>query len=441
VRHFAKPNETKMKTNLQLILVSILLLTFGCKEKSNGQKTTGIEKQVERKTSIEQQIDSTLEKKKKLVPKHYEHKFVIARSGLNYRDSPNGKVLGKFPLNTSLKLIEHTKIADKINDGGKIIEGEWVGVQNWVGSVKDSEIVYVFDGFLSNSYVQSDIKLYNVSSFYKSNEGTTRTAFLNLSETYFENTYSENEDRNKNLILNETDLKKDTIRLNKNQRKKLMDKLKVSESDKVFIYIMKTDNILSFNVKDLPAIACMNIYGPSSDYRNDEFDYMFGFDLDKSIINWDDNLVFIGKENPFQTGKLKPIVWTKIKNNQFPIINELNKNAKSLTTYRFAINKYDYFLQKATERALCHHIIIIDNTSKEIVFDRLYCDGEGTSRTGLNIVGNENSEFHQSQWTGKLFKNKASIVFGFSYYGFGCPSINVLDETEPAIPILCDNRH
>lgn len=268
-----------MKTNLQLILLSILLLTFGCKEKTSGQQTTGTKKQVERKKSFEQQKDSTAEKKKKAKPTHYERKYVIARSGLNYRDSPDGKVLGKFPLNTSLKLVEYTKNIDTINDAGKLIIDKWVGVQNWIRSDKKMDTVYVFNGFLSNSFVQSDIELYNASSFYKEKDGRTKTAFLNLSETYFEDAHNESGNRKRNSIFTKSNLEKDTIRLNKNQRNKFLEYTKILESDKVFVYLISSDKIQTYRVRDLPVIACINPYGPSSDYKNDEFVNMFGFDL------------------------------------------------------------------------------------------------------------------------------------------------------------------
>ncbi len=429
-----------MKTYLQLILLSILFLTIGCMENSTEQKTDKTIKQVELKNAKEQQQDSILKHKKTEIPKNYEHKYVTARSGLNYRDSPNGTVLGKFPLNTSLRLIEYTKVTDTVTDRGKRIAGKWVGVQNWIDSRKDSDTVYVFDGFLSSSYTESAIKLYYASSYYREKNGKTVTAFLNVSETFFRNTYNENIDRNKSFILTESNLAKDTITLNPNQRKELLKQLKLSELDKVFVYLTKSDSIITLNIKDLPAVARMNIYGPSNDYENREDDYYFGFDLGKLITVWD-NLVFIGKTNPFEIGKLKPIIWTEIENTKFPIYKALEKSDIALNSYMFSTDKHDYFLQEHSEKRKNYHLIIIDKGSKSEVFNRVFYDTEGTYLTGLNIKGNSNEEIHQSQWTGALLKNKATIVFGFLDYSFGCPSITVLDETEPTISILCDNRH
>jgi len=71
-------------------------------------------------------------------------KFVTATNGLNYRDKPEGQVLGKFLYNTELSVIEYTSNEQEIIDNGKTITGTWVGVQN------NKDTVYVFNAYLSN---------------------------------------------------------------------------------------------------------------------------------------------------------------------------------------------------------------------------------------------------------------------------------------------------
>ncbi len=80
-----------------------------------------------------------------------ETKYVNAKSGLNYRNHPNGKVLGKFPNNVELNVIKSTNIFEEIKDEKKIIKGEWVGV------TFKNDTVYVFDAFLSPTKNNSDI--------------------------------------------------------------------------------------------------------------------------------------------------------------------------------------------------------------------------------------------------------------------------------------------
>jgi len=71
-----------------------------------------------------------------------EYLYVNASSGLNYRKTPKGEILGKFKNNDKLKIVKHTNIHEEIKDDDNYLKGEWVGVQN----LKDT--VYVFDAFL-----------------------------------------------------------------------------------------------------------------------------------------------------------------------------------------------------------------------------------------------------------------------------------------------------
>lgn len=74
-----------------------------------------------------------------------EIRYVIARSGLNYRKTPKGKILGKFEFGQKLQIVEHTNIFDEIVDENKLISGEWVGVH----LENESDVKYVFDGFIA----------------------------------------------------------------------------------------------------------------------------------------------------------------------------------------------------------------------------------------------------------------------------------------------------
>jgi len=77
--------------------------------------------------------------------------YVIATSGLNYRAKPKGELLGKFTLNTKVKIIERTGIYQEIKDEGQTKDGEWVGVQ------KEESVVYVFDAFLNKEKYETPL--------------------------------------------------------------------------------------------------------------------------------------------------------------------------------------------------------------------------------------------------------------------------------------------
>lgn len=412
-----------MKFSIQLKFLVIFVSIFSCKQLF----------------AITIFQDPIITSKTNSVKNNFEYKYVTAKSGLNFRESPQGKVLGKFPLNTRVKVIEHTKIFETINDGGKTLNGEWVGVE------KEEDTFYVFNAFLSNNFTLSDIKIYSAQPFNNKNKNYN-PAFLNLSESYFY--YTENE----STILPIDEELKDTMILNKKQRKEFLKKTNISESDSIFIYEIETDLIHSYKIKDLPAIACGSIfYYAYPNPTKSERDFEFGFDLKKSYQGSYQNFAFIGKESPFQKGKLKPIFWEKIEESEFP---ENFKNDATLysqkfsfkdvafgESFKFSNNQYDYYLQNLQneKRIYARYLVIIDSDTNVAVLNKVYSESEGTFLKQLNLETNSlNTQF---QWTGELFKNKPPIIFGFLSSMFGCPSIDFLSDKEPPIPILCDNRH
>ncbi|GAA4113910.1 hypothetical protein GCM10022393_13140 [Aquimarina addita] len=103
------------------ILIVLTILFVGCKDK----------------------INNTAENKKNPVSVK-EIKYVNAESGLNYRDNPKGKKLGKFNFNDKLIIASHTGIFQTVSDGPDSINGEWVSTL-----ISDQE-VYILSSFLSD---------------------------------------------------------------------------------------------------------------------------------------------------------------------------------------------------------------------------------------------------------------------------------------------------
>lgn len=109
----------------------VCLILFSCKKAQHNNDTKLSKK------------DTTLVATQKVVAK--EIKFINAPSGLNYRDQPKGKILGKLNNNDEVIIIEHTAIFTEIIDENKPIKGEWVGIR-----IK-KDTVYIFDAFLSTT--------------------------------------------------------------------------------------------------------------------------------------------------------------------------------------------------------------------------------------------------------------------------------------------------
>lgn len=371
------------------------------------------------------------------VYKQFESYYVSAKSGLNYRASPKGTLLGKYPVNTKVTVIEHTKIVEEITDEGKVIKGEWVGIQN------KQDTVYVFSAFLSPEPVELHLKIYNLSPYENqiSNppNGEVRTAFVNISETYFENKKYDYLIHKENLI--------DTITLNPSLRKRFLKTVSITEEETIFVYEMETDVVHTYKVKDLPIIACPNIYGYDEQYG--ESDYEFGFDLGKLDISYD-NFVYIGKKNPFQTGKIKSILWKEIDTKEFPKkfnINIVDEDIRSWfngytieRSFKFTHNNLTYYIQNLEKDEEVSYRYALVFKGEKLIYEDVYMSSEGTYLIPLNIE-NEKSQYEAYQFTGEIFKGKPPIIFGFESHSFGCPSIYFADNTEPSIGILCDNRH
>lgn len=235
-------------------------------------------------------------------------------------------------------------------------------------------------------------------------------------------------------------------------RKRFLTKTNISETDSVFIIDYAKNKQVSFAVKNLKTAAMFNLYSSGEDWPYSNYDYMIGFEIDKKYLNgfseyYKDALVYVGKENPFSKEPLKVISWKKIAKKDYPVKamkNEdrnLLKNTVTGNTYLFKTESYQYFLQDyldSNKIIYGRRLLVVDSKTKEIIIEKLFSQSEGTSPSPLNY---ENGEDSVEQWTGKLFKNKPQVVFGFEYVSFGCPAISIIDKSNEDIYLQCDNRH
>lgn len=424
-----------MKKTLIPLIFLLSLSIFSCnmptpqKNLSDRENQTAVPETKAATELVSNDVSSInrLQKQEKTKTAYYEYFFVIAKSGLNYRESPKGKVIGMFYLNTNLKVIKKTSLFEQIIDGDSTINGEWVGVE------KGKDTVYVFNAYLSESPLISNVKIFQATPFYRYT-GSSENGFINLSEVYFKNEELEK------AILQGDDLP-DTIILNAKQRALFLRRAEISESDSVYLYDVKTGDIFIYKVNDLPALARINTYFNENEYEKEESDFEFGFDLGKTYKNGYDNFVFIGKENPFIKGKLKPIVWKEIDlglfKRKFNKIKEFEPylSRKTSMVYLYQYDNFDfYFLDK-------QELIVVDVDKKSIVYSDYVHSDEGSTPTRLVMEDDAKSGNEQSQWTGILFKNKPPVIFGFYSYSFSCEGISFLNRSEPPLGILCDCRH
>ncbi|MDI7237222.1 hypothetical protein QMM95_14205, partial [Leptospira santarosai] len=258
---------------------------------------------------------------------------------------------------------------------------------------------------------------------------------------------------------------------------RFLSKTKISENDTVFIYDYSTETIATFPVKNLKAIACLSPYKEDKDPPYSQKDYMIGFEIEKKLLKnfknksfeYENSLIHIGKQNPFQKGRIKSILWKKIDPKKLSTFKIRVKYAPGydpqydptawsgysfgkayqfdsvpLRYYLQDLFKYDDLSRPASERDEpdCRRLIVINTKTKEIIVEKFYCKGEGAGFAPLKVVGDVDKYWYQRyQWTGEIFKDRPPVIFGFLFVRFGCPSIDFLERSESYVLINCDNRH
>ncbi|RZK49099.1 MAG: hypothetical protein EOO87_20070 [Pedobacter sp.] len=228
-------------------------------------------------------------------------------------------------------------------------------------------------------------------------------------------------------------------------RKKLLNGTGIKETDTVFMYDYKFNELAKIPVGNLKAVAHLTPYAHKG-RQISIWDYMLGFEvkndvLKKSALQYYNNvLVYIGNKNPFMQGKMYLVKWQKIEKKLFPFQqkNKVDNNSAS-NYYTFKNDKFIYYIRDilVDGRIEKRHFVAINAITKNILVERKFANSEGSSLAPLNFT-DENQE---NQWSGYLFKNKPPVIFGFEYHSFGCPAITILNKSYAEIPIKCDNRH
>ncbi|WP_107038687.1 hypothetical protein [Brumimicrobium mesophilum] len=280
-----------------------------------------------------------------------------------------------------------------------------------------------------------ELRLFNIQLF--SFDSVQKGAFIPLTDM---NLWNEETWPFAEVFYEKNELKKDEIQtLPQNIKSDFLNFVKIKETDSIFIYNMLLDTVFKFQVDKTELIRKQNPYfGEVVALK------ILDLDLESMGTFYWNSFVFIGSSNPFQTGNIHQIKWQKVHKSEFPsgIEIPINKNWEDTyspgETYKYLTNEHEYLIQNLevlkgmTEG---RHLIIRHKETKEIVHNSAFMYTEGTDLSPLF------SESENNQWTGKIFKNKPTILYGFLWLSFGCPSIDFIGNKEPSLIIYCDNRH
>lgn len=110
--------------------------------------------------------------------------YVNATSGLNYREAPRGKILGKFKHKKALEVLSFSEKTEYIEDEGNYISGSWAEVKN------NGKVVYVYSGFLAKEkpvdnygVIEYDFSLCDCINHFDKNK-YSESALQKITESY-----------------------------------------------------------------------------------------------------------------------------------------------------------------------------------------------------------------------------------------------------------------
>ncbi|WP_347219463.1 hypothetical protein [Chryseobacterium sp.] len=234
------------------------------------------------------------------------------------------------------------------------------------------------------------------------------------------------------------------IELEGSYRKKLLDALHITENDSLYLYNYETNKLQKITVSKLKAAAYLSPYIVEGE-EVDSDSYMLGFQVDTQkgtdiFDKYMNVIAYFGNKSPFVENQMKMIKWEKagadIQKKYFP-----GSTLKYGGTYQSKYENLTYYVQDLLEEyGTQERRLVVINDHNEKVFETTFTIGDGAEFNPLEKMQNEDNNYY-AQWTGRLFKGKAPVVFNFISPSFGCPVITFLDKERTELNINCDNRH
>ncbi|MDR2235085.1 MAG: hypothetical protein LBE92_03095 [Chryseobacterium sp.] len=289
-----------------------------------------------------------------------------------------------------------------------------------------------------------DYKNFNLFNVYSIDHNGYTDSFISVSDIYDEPNPVPEE-----MIKNQKQLSFDQLKyieLDAQYRKKMLNAIRLTENDFLFIYNYESNKLEKLPINKLKAVAYLSLYASEGE-EVDGYSYMLGFKVnsqkssDASYGLYNNTVAAFGSISPFVENKMKPVQWEKAA----PEISKKYFSGSTLEygkTYQAQYEDLTYYLQNfSKEGQTAERKLIVLNGKKEKIFETSFSnENEGEEFYPLNQVEMEGDEY-VSQWTGYLLKGKPVTIFGFLSESFGCPAITFLDRKEPEINIQCDNRH
>lgn len=278
----------------------------------------------------------------------------------------------------------------------------------------------------------------------------TLTCFISLSETL-----DSGDDSDNHALIPLTHSEADTLEripIEGSYRSSLLKAAGISEKHRVYLYNYATDKLVIVPVSGLKSLALLNIYSGREDAPYEDYLYheVFQFDsniLDKLMAHYGNQVVvYIGPENPFVRGKMKPIHWKKRKESEWPQEQSASylkqfKTLKKNAPASFQMDSLTYWVRDWGTNPFYRdkRELVVVNASGEIVYTYLFEQSEGCYLEALN--GKYPDFYQKEQFAGQLIRDAGPAFIGFESYSFGCELFRFLQFPDKQISLNCDNRH
>ncbi|MFS4470377.1 hypothetical protein [Chryseobacterium sp. T20] len=232
--------------------------------------------------------------------------------------------------------------------------------------------------------------------------------------------------------------------LDASSRKKLLNGIRLTENDSLYIYEYGSNKLQRMPVSQLKAVAYLSPYSDDQDLDPDS--YMMGFQVathqkTTEYDRYNNAIAYFGNQNPFVDNKMKAVKWQKAGTDISKKYFSHSKLALG-KTYQSHYENLTYYLQDYLEEGnIVERKLAVINDRKEKIAEKTFSLAGSDGGEFMPLYGIDTDEANISQWTGHLFKGKPPVIFGFMAQSFGCPSISFLDQKEKDFPINCDNRH
>lgn len=287
-----------------------------------------------------------------------------------------------------------------------------------------------------------DFTIYNITISSSGQKDVLLDVFVSVSDIYKDPQPIQEE-----AFKNKKNVSPDEMRyieLDPQHRKKMLDGLKLTENDSLYLYNYQSNTLQKVSLNKLKAVAYLDFYSMEGE-EADPSSYMVGFQIEAQKpqdigSKYENAIAYFGNKNPFIENKMQAIKWKKTDAAASEKYFSHSK-LKVAQSYQATYENFTYYLRNYLIDGMVgeRQLVVVNDRNEKIFEKTITTAGMDAELAPLNGIDTDGA--NTLQWTGYLFKGKPPVFFGFIAPYFGCPSISFLNKNEKDFTVNCDNRH